>query len=207
MTAIDVGFGGGGATTQPFLIGPAAVAVPGAVAGLEAAHKAYGRLPWRELLAPATELARDGIELTRPQAHMHAMLDPILRHSDEARRIYSSPAGARLVAGDTLRLPDLAATFEAIASTGAAALYRGERARAMVETVREGGGELTMDDLAAYRVVWRRPLSVRLSAPHRALQPAAVIRRRPDRLRARAARASPRHGRRAAPRRSRRSPR
>ncbi len=160
MTAIDVGFGGGGATTQPFLIGPAAVAVPGAVAGLEAAHKAYGRLPWRELLAPATELARDGIELTRPQAHMHAMLDPILRHSDEARRIYSSPAGARLVAGDTLRLPDLAATFEAIASTGAAALYRGERARAMVETVREGGGELTMDDLAAYRVVWRRPLNV-----------------------------------------------
>src|ERR1700719_3061127 len=59
MQAIDVGFGDA-PTTQPFLIGPATVAVPGAVAGLEAVHRRYGRLPWRELLAPATELARDG---------------------------------------------------------------------------------------------------------------------------------------------------
>ena len=87
-----------------------------------------------------------------------ALLDPILRYGDEGRRIYSSPAGTRLVAGDTLRLPELAETFEAIARRGAAALYRGERARAMVATVREGGGDLTLDDLAAFRVVWRRPV-------------------------------------------------
>jgi gamma-glutamyltranspeptidase/glutathione hydrolase len=160
MAAIDVGFGGDGKTTQPFLIGPASVAVPGAVAGLEAAHRAYGRLPWAELLAPAIELARGGVELTRPQAHMHAILDPIIRFSDEARRIYSAPGGARLVAGDTLRLSDLADTFEAIARRGAAALYRGERARAMVATVREAGGDLTLADLEAYRVVWRRPVRV-----------------------------------------------
>ena len=121
---------------------------------------------------------------------MHALLDPILRYSDEARRIYSSPAGARLVAGDILRLPDLADTFEAIARRGAAALYRGERARAMVATVRDGGGELTLDDLAAYRVVWRRPVRVAFRRPRGALEPAAVVGRRPDRLRARAARAA-----------------
>jgi gamma-glutamyltranspeptidase/glutathione hydrolase len=161
MHEIDVGFGGDSRTTQPFLIGPASVAVPGAVAGLEAAHSAYGRLPWRELLAPATELARGGVELTRAQAHIHAILDPIIRHSDEARRIYSSPGGSRLVAGDTLRLPDLAGTFELIARRGAAALYGGELARAIVTTVREGGGELTLADLRAYRVVWRRPVAVR----------------------------------------------
>ena len=69
-------------TTQAFRIGPASCAVPGAVAGLEAVHRAYGRLPWRELLAPAVELARDGVELTRSQAHMHAILDPILRFDD-----------------------------------------------------------------------------------------------------------------------------
>jgi gamma-glutamyltranspeptidase/glutathione hydrolase len=161
MTAIDVGFGSGGATTQPFLIGPAAVAVPGAVAGLEAVHTAYGRLPWKELVAPAIELARDGVELTRAQAHIHAMLDPILRYSKEGHRTYSSARGTRLVAGDVLKLPDLADTFEAVGKRGSDAIYRGERARAMVATVREGGGELTLDDLAAYRVVWRRPLSVR----------------------------------------------
>ena len=159
MDAIDVLFGDS-KTTQPFLIGPATVAVPGMVAGLEAAHRAYGRLPWPVLLEPAIEMARGGIELTRPQAHIHAMLDPIIRHTDEARRIYSSPNGSRLVAGDLLRFPELAETFEAISRRGSAALYGGERGRAIVATVREGGGNLTLADLAAYRVVWRRPVRV-----------------------------------------------
>src|SRR5438093_1569750 len=60
MQIVDVGFGE--TTTQPFRIGPASCAVPGAVAGLESAHTAYGQLPWRELLAPAVELARRGVE-------------------------------------------------------------------------------------------------------------------------------------------------
>src|SRR5262249_6971703 len=99
------------------------------------------------------------VELTRSQAHMHGLLDPILRSSAEGERIYSNPkTGTRLVAGDTLRLPELAETLEAIARRGAGVLYRGERARAIVATVRDGGGELTHDDLAAYRVVWRRPV-------------------------------------------------
>jgi gamma-glutamyltranspeptidase/glutathione hydrolase len=160
MQVVDVGFGEA-TTTQPFRIGPASCAVPGAVAGLEAAHRAFGRLPWRELLAPAVELARGGVELTRPQAHLHALLDPILRAGPEGRRVYSRPNGERLGAGDTLRLPELAETFEAIAARGAAVVYRGERARAMVSTVREGGGELTLEDLARYRVVWRRPVRTR----------------------------------------------
>src|SRR3954471_18222828 len=50
MHAIDVGFGGDSQTTQVFRIGEASCAVPGAAAGLEAIHRAYGRLPWRELL-------------------------------------------------------------------------------------------------------------------------------------------------------------
>src|SRR5262249_39851097 len=118
MQVVDVGFGDS-TTTQPFLIGPATCAVPGAAAGLEAAPPADGRLPWPELLAPAIEFARDGVELTRAQAHMHGLLDPILRAGDEGRRIYSNPAtGTRLVAGDRLRLPELADTLHAIARRG-----------------------------------------------------------------------------------------
>jgi gamma-glutamyltranspeptidase / glutathione hydrolase len=158
MQVVDVGFGE--TTTQPFRIGPASCAVPGLVAGLEAAHGRYGQLPWAELVAPAVELARDGIELTRPQAHLHALLDPILRAGAEGRKVYSRPGGDRLVAGDRLVLSDLADTLEAVARRGAAALYHGELARAIVATVRDGGGELTLDDLAGYRVVWRRPVRV-----------------------------------------------
>ena len=59
-----------------------------------------------------------------------------------------------------LRFPELADTFEAISRHGSAELYGGERARAMVATVRDGGGDLTLADLASYRPVWRRPVRV-----------------------------------------------
>ena len=61
-------------------------AVPGALAGLEAAHRSFASLPWRELVAPAIELARTGVELTRPQAYLHAILDLILRHTRRGAR-------------------------------------------------------------------------------------------------------------------------
>jgi gamma-glutamyltranspeptidase/glutathione hydrolase len=158
MHAIDVGFGGDSETTQIFRIGGASCAVPGTTAGLEAVHRAYGRLPWREVVAPAIELARDGVELSRPQAHLHAILDLILRHTAEGRRLYSRPDGSRLQPGDVLRLPDLGATLEQIADEGAAAVYRGELAAAIARTVEAGGGRLTVADLAAYEVIWREPV-------------------------------------------------
>ena len=83
MEAIDIGFGGDAEATQVFRIGGASCAVPGATLGLEAVHAEYGRLPWPELLQPAIELSRGGVELTRPQAHLHAILDLILRHTPE----------------------------------------------------------------------------------------------------------------------------
>jgi gamma-glutamyltranspeptidase/glutathione hydrolase len=160
MHAIDVGFGGDSDTTQVFNIGAASCAVPGAAAGLEAVHRRYGRLPWSELLQPAIELARRGLPMSKQQAHLHAILDLILRHTDEGRRVYSRPDGGRLVPGDDLRLPDLAGTLEQIARSGAAVLYRGEPAAAIVETMGAEGG-VTRDDLDAYRVVWRRPVHAR----------------------------------------------
>jgi len=160
MHAIDVGFGGDSETTQIFRIGGASCAVPGTTAGLEAVHQAYGRLPWAEVVAPSIELAREGVELTRPQAHLHAILDLILRHTAEGRRLYSRPDGSRLQPGDLLRLPDLAGTLERIAAEGAAALYRGELAEEVARTVEEGGGRLTVADLAAYDVIWREPVRV-----------------------------------------------
>ena len=78
-----------------FKIGPASCAVPGRAAGLQEAHRRFGSLPWRELIAPAVELARGGVELNRPQAYLHAILDLILRHTAEGRRIYGEDVAAR----------------------------------------------------------------------------------------------------------------
>jgi gamma-glutamyltranspeptidase/glutathione hydrolase len=144
-------------SSQAFRIGAASCAVPGALAGLARAHRSYGSLPWAQLVEPAIALARNGIELTPPQAYLHAILDLILRHTDEGRRVYGRN-GERLVAGDTLRQPDLAATLELIAREGASALYGGELGRAVVDHVRANGGEVTAADLDDYRVIRRRPV-------------------------------------------------
>jgi gamma-glutamyltranspeptidase/glutathione hydrolase len=161
MHAVDVGFGGDSETTQVFRIGGASCAVPGTAAGLGALHRAYGSLPWKEVVAPAAELAREGVTLSREQAHLHAILDLILRHTAEGRRLYSRPDGSRMQPGDLLRLPDLADTFDLIAAQGGTALYSGELAGAIAATVADAGGRLTREDLAAYEVVWREPVRVR----------------------------------------------
>jgi gamma-glutamyltranspeptidase/glutathione hydrolase len=160
MEAVDVGFGGDAETTQVFRIGAAAVAVPGAAAGLAALHGAYGSLPWPELVQPALELARAGVALTRPQAHLHGILDLILRQSPEGRRLYSRTDGSRLAVGDVLRLDGLEETLARLADDPVA-LYRGELAASLARSVAEGGGLLTTADLERYRVVWRRPVRVR----------------------------------------------
>ena len=156
MDAVDVDFSGG--STQIFHIGAASCAVPGAIAGLETAHKAFGKLPWRELFPPAIELARDGVELNAGQAYLHAILDLILRHSPESRAVYERN-GERLAAGDRLVQHDLAETLELLAEHGAQEFYAGELAAKIADHVQAHGGCLTMQDLREYRVIRRRPVS------------------------------------------------
>ena len=146
-------------SSQLFRIGAASCAVPGAAAGLGEAHRRFGSLPWRALLEQAIAHARDGIELTQGQAYLHDILDPILRHTDEGRKMYSTN-GNRLVAGDRLVLSDLAGTLEQLADKGADDLYRGELARALSSHLRATGGEITLRDLREYRVIRRQPVRV-----------------------------------------------
>jgi gamma-glutamyltranspeptidase / glutathione hydrolase len=157
MHRIDVEFDP--ESTQIFHIGAPSCAVPGTPLGLEAAHRVYGSLPWPDLVRPAVELAREGVEITPGQGFLHAILDSILRHTPEGRRIYGERE--RLVPGDVLLMPDLADTLECLASEGAAVLYRGDLADRIVRHLDADGGEITLGDLASYRVIWRRPVRCR----------------------------------------------
>jgi gamma-glutamyltranspeptidase/glutathione hydrolase len=156
MESVDVDFDG--SSSQVFLVGPGSCAVPGSVAGLETAHKRYASLPWRRLIEPAIALAREGVELTPPQAYLHAILDLILRHTPEGRAIYGEDG--RITAGERVVMPDLAATLEQLAEGGAQEVYGGELGRALVSHLSEHGGLITQEDLADYRVIWRRPIRV-----------------------------------------------
>jgi gamma-glutamyltranspeptidase/glutathione hydrolase len=156
MESIDVNFDG--STSQVYLIGEGSCAVPGTVAGLEAAYERYGSLPWSRLFEPAVALAREGVELTPQQAYLHAILDLILRHSPEGRAIYGEHE--RITVGGRVVMRDLASTLELLAERGARELYGGELGRELVRFLGENGGLITQADLEDYRVIWRRPIRV-----------------------------------------------
>ncbi len=135
-----------------------AVGVPGSVAGLWLAHRRCGKRPWRELVAPAIALARDGFPLTKELARQFQVLRGAFSRHPSSVKVFYRPDGSLYSAGDMFRQPDLARTLERIQSDGAAGFYRGRTADLIVAQMQRGGGLITHEDLAAYRAVERKPL-------------------------------------------------
>ena len=154
---VDADFG---ATRQAFHIGMGSVATPGVVKGLFAVQRALGRMPMREIVAPAVEMARTGVVTTPMQAYMAGVVGAILRHTPESFALLTSPArpGELVQAGEVCRLPELAEVLEVLAIEGEDLFYRGEIASRIVDACRRDGGQLTMPDLQDYRVEVRRPV-------------------------------------------------
>jgi gamma-glutamyltranspeptidase/glutathione hydrolase len=141
--------------------GGLAVGVPGEVAGLFAIQRAHGTLSWRKVVTPAARLARDGFDagyyvtwrgpLVLDRLPAEAPYEPL--------RAFLAPGGTPLARGDRIVRAELADTLLAIAARGPEAFYRGEIADDIVATAAAAGGQITTDDLAAYQVVEREPLS------------------------------------------------
>lgn len=148
-----------GGADQVFHIGPASVAVPGMVAGLGEAMRRFGRLGMADVVAPAVRIAREGVVLTREAAYLHAILGDMLTAGPESAAVYA-PGGRLLGEGERLRNDDLAGALELIGREGAAAMRDGTLGRAIVAHLRERGGLVTAEDVAAYEVVDREPLRV-----------------------------------------------
>ena len=136
------------------------VGVPGQIALYKAAHDASGRADWASLFTPAMRLAEDGFEVTPRLAALLA--EPRLRGAirlddNPETAAYFYPDGQPLAAGSLRTNPAYAATLAAIAENGPAAFYSGSIAAEIVDAVNEGpdGGAMTLEDLAAYKVVAR----------------------------------------------------
>ncbi|HEY7730549.1 MAG TPA: gamma-glutamyltransferase [Gaiellaceae bacterium] len=135
-----------------YSIGPASCAVPGIPAGLDVLWRAGGRMPWARLAEPARRLARDGVAM--PAAHVRclAMLEPVMTLGRGAA-LYAP--GARLLEeGDRLRQPGLVEALDALAEEGAASVYRGTLAEALLAV---DGVVVTSDDLRRYEARWHEP--------------------------------------------------
>ena len=144
---------------QVFNVGLGSVATPGALKGYLHIHRRLGRLPLREVLAPAIHLAHAGIAINAKQAYVLDLLTPIMTLTAAGRALFA-PDGRCLGEGDVYRNPQLAAFLETLPCGGEREFYEGELAQRIAGGMAEGGGLLTLADLAAYRVIERKPLAV-----------------------------------------------
>jgi gamma-glutamyltranspeptidase len=162
--------------------GPAAANIPGVVAGLDLLYRKYGsgKVSWADLIAPAIEYAAQGYELDEALPTSIAEGRGYFEKYPEAARIYL-PGGRVPRPGDRFVNGDYASTLRAIAKEGADAFYRGSIARRIADDMSRNGGLITLDDLAQYRAIVRRPLAGRyrdhavFSAPPPVATGAALI--------------------------------
>lgn len=149
-----------GASHQHFYVGRGSVAVPGNVAGLCALAQQAGRLPLPVLLEPAIHLARFGCPVSEMQHFISQLIKPILLGAPDSRLIFGRDGGSELLQpGDLVRMPDLAASLQALAIEGPRLFYAGDIAQAIVDDQVAHGGLLTLADLQRYRVRRRQPLA------------------------------------------------
>ncbi|WP_198381868.1 gamma-glutamyltransferase family protein [Roseomonas sp. KE2513] len=137
-----------------------AVGVPGTLRMLALVHADHGRLPWRDLLAPAIRAAEEGFPMP-PTLHrvIGARASELARDPD-IRALYFGPDGKPLPVGTPIRNPAQAAALRLLAQAGSEALYRGPLAGAVLEaTGREPvSGWMTAEDLATYEAKRRDPV-------------------------------------------------
>jgi gamma-glutamyltranspeptidase/glutathione hydrolase len=148
------------------VLGATAVAVPGVVAGMALAHERFGRMPWRELVAPAAGLAREGMLVDWYAGLMIATNTRALARDPDAAALFLEegrwPPAVNWTATTDKRLDQtrLSTTLEIIAADGAKAFYGGDVGRALAGDVREKGGSLSIEDLASYRAHVAEPLDI-----------------------------------------------
>jgi gamma-glutamyltranspeptidase / glutathione hydrolase len=135
--------------------GHRSVGVPGSVAGMWEAHQRFGKLPWKDLVQPAINLAMNGFPLTSEQASsLNDVADTLLRYSTVRPEFLIKNWSA----GDTIVWTDLGQAFERIRDDGAKGFYQGKTADDIIAEMQRGKGIITHDDLKAYKPIWRQPL-------------------------------------------------
>jgi gamma-glutamyltranspeptidase/glutathione hydrolase len=148
----------GKADTRLSQTGALASGVPGEVAAFEYASRKFGKKKWSELLLPAAEIAERGFTVTRGfDSRLQEAVKELTEF--EATRAIFFRDGKPIKSGDTLKQPDLAATYRAIAEQGSDWFYRGEFAQATEKWMKANGGIMTAADFANYHIELREPIT------------------------------------------------
>jgi gamma-glutamyltranspeptidase / glutathione hydrolase len=138
------------------LEGHLAAGVPGTIAGLASAHRQYGKLPWRTVVAPSIRLAREGFIVSEIYTEQAKSKQKLLATNPAAREIFTRN-GKPLQPGERLVQRDLARTLIAVARNPQN-FYTGSIALAIDRDMRQNKGLITLADLKAYQPRWRAPV-------------------------------------------------
>ena len=154
----DMFIRGGKADARLSTVGPLAVGTPGMLAACDLALREHGTKSIAQLLGGAADVAERGFVLDEEYAARLRAEAEVIRQFPATAAMLLKPDGAPYNAGETLRLPDLARTYRAIADNGIDWFYGGEFAAAVDGWMRENGGLLRAEDFAAYEAKQREPV-------------------------------------------------
>jgi len=139
-------------------VGYKASAVPGMPAGMEMAHKKFGKLRWADVLEPARRLARDGFPASQRMEIILALQVPVMKQFPETAKVFLHGGAQPLKQGELVKQPDLAATIARMQKGGAREFYEGLTAQRIDADMRANGGTIFLNDLKSYRAYERTPL-------------------------------------------------
>ncbi len=140
-------------------VGWKASGVPGSVAGFALAQQKYGsgKVTWADVVEPARRLAAEGHVVSQWTAANLKQWAKLLGQFDESKRVFLKN-GDYYATGEKFVQPDLAATFARLQKNGPREFYEGETARRIADAMAKHGGNITLADLAAYKVAERTPI-------------------------------------------------
>jgi gamma-glutamyltranspeptidase/glutathione hydrolase len=152
----------GNANTNISQYGHLAAGIPGTIAGLFATHK-YAKLPFKELIQPAIDIAEQGFVITQREAdNLDSNHQNFIRNNTKPVAFVKQDWKK----GDTLIQKDLAKTLKQIRDLGAKGFYEGETAKLIVEEMQRGNGIITFADLKRYKVKERKPIQFTYKGHH-----------------------------------------
>ena len=125
--------------------------VPGFMAGIQAMHKRFGKLPFRDLFGPSIWYADNGVTVTPLLASYFSSEGKFLSRTPEGRRFMTQAGNEMPKAGDRFVQTALAQTLRDVAKHGAKSMYTGSWGKQFVSAVQSNGGKVTMDDMVAYK--------------------------------------------------------
>lgn len=137
-----------------------AVATPGTVAGMYAVHRRYGKLPWQEVVKPSIALAKNGFIISDRVSwrsfSAYEIRKKAILNNQSAKDIFTRD-GEYYQPGEKLIQRDLANTLEVI-SQNPQSFYTGKIAEIIASDMAKNGGLITLEDLKAYKPIWRNPV-------------------------------------------------